>query len=314
MNSDFATKLRLTATVLGCTTHKELCGRFRDVNPATHCAVDRMNKWLQGRALPRSARLYDDWAKVLGTQRSGAWLASCTVDAFLAEICGLFDADPQSLLTNAWGSGRAASLRSRDEMSYLAGVYAAYSLAWSPYHLGSLIRGTLRLEPHRTATFAATYSEQVLGDTIQMVGEAEIAGRMICALLRGPASASLFFLCLSVPGPPARAISGILTGASVLGQDSRPTTGRMALIRVPDGAKLEMTNRYLDPAPGAIAADLDTSGVPLVDPAQTDALIRGFLLEGPATPGIDKIPASLQTQLTASLDRSYVAMRGNQPG
>ena len=50
-----AAKLRITAALLGCATRKELCARFRSVNPATEFDLERSYKWLQGRALPRSA-------------------------------------------------------------------------------------------------------------------------------------------------------------------------------------------------------------------------------------------------------------------
>ena len=49
---DIGLKLRLTAAVLACASRKDLCARFRAVNPATHCDLDRLHKWMQGRALP----------------------------------------------------------------------------------------------------------------------------------------------------------------------------------------------------------------------------------------------------------------------
>ncbi len=57
MTVAFATKLRLTAAVLGCRGRKEFCARFRAVNPGTHFDLDRSHKWLQGRALPRVERI-----------------------------------------------------------------------------------------------------------------------------------------------------------------------------------------------------------------------------------------------------------------
>ena len=56
----FAAKLRMAAAALGYTSRKELCARFRAVNPATQCDLDRLNKWVQGRALPRAASVYAD--------------------------------------------------------------------------------------------------------------------------------------------------------------------------------------------------------------------------------------------------------------
>ena len=92
MHAEFAAKLRLTAAVLGNATHKGLCARFRAVNPNTPCDIDRLHKWIQGRALPRSPQLYEDWAKVLGTHRPGTWLATCSMNEFRDEIALLFGA------------------------------------------------------------------------------------------------------------------------------------------------------------------------------------------------------------------------------
>jgi hypothetical protein len=86
---DFAARLRITALALGCATKKDLCARFQAANPQTQCDLDRLHKWTQGRALPRSAQVYEDWAKVLGTTRTGAWLATCAMDSFLAEVSAL---------------------------------------------------------------------------------------------------------------------------------------------------------------------------------------------------------------------------------
>ncbi len=52
----FAAKLRLAAATLGCSSRKEFCARFRSVNPATQCDIDRLNKWVQGRSLPGRPR------------------------------------------------------------------------------------------------------------------------------------------------------------------------------------------------------------------------------------------------------------------
>jgi hypothetical protein len=85
---DIGVKLRLTAAVLACASRKDFCARFRAVNPATHCDLDRLHKWMQGRALPRDLSFYDDWAKVLGLAQSGAWLAACPVEAFRGALRG----------------------------------------------------------------------------------------------------------------------------------------------------------------------------------------------------------------------------------
>ena len=40
-HEELAAKLRLTAAALGCTTHKDLCGRFSALNPATEFDLER---------------------------------------------------------------------------------------------------------------------------------------------------------------------------------------------------------------------------------------------------------------------------------
>lgn len=114
----------MTALVLGCTSRKDLCVRFRKVNPDTQFDLERANKWMQGRALPRNPQIYADWARVLGTERSTDWLARCTLDAFMAELVSLFNAGPATLRqladSPAVESGPAAGFA-------LYGHYACYS-------------------------------------------------------------------------------------------------------------------------------------------------------------------------------------------
>src|SRR5215475_6468444 len=46
----FHTKLRMAAAALGCSSRKEFCARFRNVNKTTQCDLDRLSKWMQGRS------------------------------------------------------------------------------------------------------------------------------------------------------------------------------------------------------------------------------------------------------------------------
>ena len=110
MVRDFGAKLRITAAVLGCASQKDLCARFREVNPGTTFELDRSYKWMQGRALPRSARLYEDWAALLGTGRPVAWLQSCTVDEFLELVCDRHEVSREALVARA-GLGAAPRRR-----------------------------------------------------------------------------------------------------------------------------------------------------------------------------------------------------------
>ena len=148
MAHELPAKLLLTQELLGCNSRKELCARFREVNPRTEFDLERSHKWMQGRARPRSARVYDDWAHLLGTERPPAWLAACTVDAFVDEVCRVFAADPEELKRRAGlDQPRAGAALAGGAVHYVCGAYAAYSLAWSPYHRGQIIRGSLLIEP-----------------------------------------------------------------------------------------------------------------------------------------------------------------------
>jgi hypothetical protein len=86
---------------------------------------------MQGRARPRSARVYEDWARLLGTDRPPSWLAACSLDAFVEEVSRIFDADAVALRLRAGGNGPGAPA-GRGAVHYVCGTYAAYSRAWSP--------------------------------------------------------------------------------------------------------------------------------------------------------------------------------------
>ncbi len=75
MAHDINRKLRVTATLLSAVTCKDLAAAFRRVNPITSFDIERAHNWIQGCARPREFRLYEDWARVLDLERSGAWNA-----------------------------------------------------------------------------------------------------------------------------------------------------------------------------------------------------------------------------------------------
>ncbi|WP_237216666.1 hypothetical protein [Falsiroseomonas oryziterrae] len=308
--SDFATKLRLTSAVLGCNGHKDLCARFRAVNPDTHFDLERAQKWFQGRSLPRSAGVYDDWAKVLGSTRSGVWLAASSVEAFVAELCALFSVTPRQLQDRLALQGRPGTTAPPDPPAlgsrYLAGEYACYSLAWSPYFLGQVIRGALTLDAQRgkSGIFAATYRETLLGRAIEFRGEATAVGRTLHLSLRhAEEGSSPLFMSLLLPGPPASALCGVMSGATLIGPDAQPSATRILVVRVPERA--DASNRYLAPEPGAVADDLEALGLDLASPAELDALALGFLDSGGAG-GPLQVDAAVQARFAAILDRAYL--------
>lgn len=303
---DLAAKLRLTAELLGCAGRKDLCARFRAANPATQFDLERAHKWLQGKALPRSASVYDDWAKVLGTSRSGAWLAACTLDAFLQEVCALYNADPIALMRQAemrHGEAATSVPRSRNSEDYLCGNYACYSSAWSPYYRGHLIRGALLIEPAQRGTgLSATYTESLFREPAAFSGPVILAGRTLHLHVREASGMPPLFITLIRPGPPASALCGVMSGATVVGPEPQPSMTRMAVIRVPEPA--DSSNRYLQPAPNAIAEDLLALGLRLDNPSETDALLRDLLIG--ARGGFDQVIEADQVRLVSALDRAYL--------
>jgi hypothetical protein len=279
------------------------------VNPATHFDVERSSKWLQGRALPRSAQVYDDWAKVLGTERSGSWLASSTVTAFLEEVCALFttDADTLRRRANERGSETVAH-RLNAAGAYLCGSYACYSLAWSPYYRGHLIRGALTIGPgHRSPVLVGSYTEAVLGGAVRFEGRVLLANHTVHLSLCDLSQHSPVFISLFLPGPPVSVMCGVMSGATLVGPESLPSTTRMVVVRVPGDAT--SSNRYLALAPGALGNDLQTIGLPLADPAGVDAAMREILSNGGEN-GLNQVPASQQVRLTLLLDKTYLDATG----
>ncbi len=313
MTQDFATKLRLTATLLGCGTHKDLCARFRAVNASTGFDLTRSEKWLQGRAMPRSPQVYEDWAKLLRTERPADWLVACSVDTFLAEVCARFDTDPEELRRRAGLTGAAASAAAwaaaGGARHYLCGHYACYSHAWSTYYRRRLIRGSLRIEPTRGSRLAATYSEAIAGGTVRLKGAVLLLGRTIHLDVRDEASQAPLFHTLFLPTPPASVLTGLMAGATLVGPVPEPSVSRFAAIRIPQAAtsRLDASNRYIETTAATVADDLKELDLefPALGEA-VDALLR--FLVGRRSGGFDQTPASAQARLVELFDRAYLPL------
>ena len=78
-------KLRFAAVVLGCTTCEEPALAFRSINPETSFDVERADKWLSGKAMPRGGDIYRDWSRLLDLDRPLEWMAACSAEE-LADI------------------------------------------------------------------------------------------------------------------------------------------------------------------------------------------------------------------------------------
>jgi hypothetical protein len=302
----FAEKLRMAAATLGCSSRKEFCARFRGVNQATQCDIDRLNKWVQGRSLPRASSVYADFAAVIGSAKSGRWIADCSLGEFAAELTERTGVDaatvamPDSLAPR--GNPRAAGLFGG--MAMLAGAFAAYSPAWSPHYRGRLLRGALRLVAGRSGSLIATYTESLIGREVRLTAEAMIRGRSMHFALREPDGGLPLFISLQVPGPPASVLCGVMSGSAFVAHDSLPSTCRIVFVRVPESPRLAGTNRYFDPVPGAIATDLAELGANIPESDRFDSFTRGFLGTCP-----DQATTQDQATFAGMLDRELLDVR-----
>ncbi|MGH8428838.1 MAG: hypothetical protein ACREUF_00385, partial [Solimonas sp.] len=299
----FATKLRMAAAALGCSSRKEFCARFRKANPATQCDLDRLNKWMQGRSLPRASSVYVDFATVIGVPKPGRWIADCSLEEFAAELAAHTGVDaatlavPDSLARR--GNPRAAGLLGG--VATLSGAFAAYSPAWSPHFRGRLVRGALRLTPGKGGALVATYTEALLGRNVHLTAEAWIGGRSMHFVVREPDGDMPLFISLLVPGPPASVLCGVMSGVAFVSHDSLPSACRIVFIRVQDTPSLDSTNRYLDPVPGAISADLVELGVHVREADRLDSVTRKFVGARP-----NQVTAQDQSTFASMLDRDHL--------
>jgi hypothetical protein len=313
MVRDFGAKLRITAAALGCASQKDLCARFRGVNAGTTFELERSYKWMQGRALPRSVRLYEDWAALLGTGRPVSWLQSCTVDEFL-ELVSDRHGVSQEMLAAQGGPGaapgpEAAAPEPREPPPghHLAGVYACYSHAWSPYFEGGIIRGTLAIEAAGGApALLATYSERVALGRVEVRGQVAVTGRSVHVDLAHPVQFRLA-MSLFLPGTLASVLAGVMSGASWVDADPQPAATRIVMLRIPGAtaAALEASNRYLDPAAEPLSSDLVALGLRVAHPAELDRLLAGFLAAYRPS-GYVKVGAEEHSRLAMAVDRLLI--------
>jgi hypothetical protein len=308
MAHELPAKLRLTAALLGCNSRKELCARFRAVNPSTAFDLERSHKWLQGRAQPRTAQVYEDWARLLGTERSGAWLGACTLDAFLDEVCALFAADRRDLVERAGlargGHAAAEASAGRAPVHYLCGAYAAYSHTWSLYFRGQLIRGSLLVQPGKGGRFPASYREALPAGPVELTGVLGMIGRMLHVELRDAGGGAPAYITAFLPGRPASLTCGILSGATFMSPDPEPSATRIAFVRVAPAAtgELHASNRYLPFSRATLAADLAALGVAPAEPEAAAAELARFLGGRDRRGGLDQVGQADQARLARLFD------------
>src|SRR4051812_3166054 len=80
-----ALKLKLTLVVLGISP-KDLCRRFTSVNPLTAFTIQNAYKWLGGKSAPRMSQVYNEWARILGGDLTGSFIAAASFEEFATAL------------------------------------------------------------------------------------------------------------------------------------------------------------------------------------------------------------------------------------
>lgn len=279
LHAQFARKLQLTAAALGCTTRKALCARFRSVNPATVCDVDRLHKWMQGRAMPRGQQFFEDWRLVIASERHAAWIAASSIEEFATELARGTGITLEDLWQREEGQQRRGDTPPAvlGTQRTLYGDFACYSHAWSPRYRGMLIRGALHIEPGARNRVQATYVEALVTGIARLSGEVLLSGGMLHVLLKDDADGLPLFLSAIAPGPPASVLCGILAGPALIAHAALPSATRYVAVRMPGGARLEASNRYLEAQPDVLAADLHAAGLGHAEMGRVADAVLAFL-------------------------------------
>ncbi|MFZ1426614.1 MAG: hypothetical protein WAS21_07600 [Geminicoccaceae bacterium] len=311
MFRDFAVKLRLAAVVLGCTTRKDLAAAFRGVNPATTFDVERADKWLSGKALPRGSDVYRDWSKLLALDHTFEWLASCSADELLAILTKRDGVAPNLLLERArdfpHGARRQpASRPTGTGAGFVEGAYACYSYAFTPYFPGWLIRSSMIIGPgHGQGSVA--YSHNMPPLPTRFSGDITFNGRgMQIALHQTVAGDMRIYMALFGPAPPATVLAGMLCGAAVVTPEPEPSAARIILIRLPaPSPAFDALYTAFQPEE-SIADDLALAGLQFSDRVEVDRRIKEYL---PARPhnGIEQVATEEYRELVEYFNREHYA-------
>ena len=303
-------KLRLTAALVGAATRKDLARAFHRVNAATAFDVERAHKWLQGKASPREPQVYEDWAKLLDLGQPAQWIADCDSAAFLDAVCSRHQRDPDVLRRQVDDLGVLASPQ-EERGPTLAGTYACYRHALSPYLQGRLVRGKLTMAITPAAQrFAATWQETLAtGHRLRFDGHATLRRELHIDVSDTAGDAHTVFY-LFPPAPLGSVLAGFMLCAPLLGPEVRPSITRIVMIRLP------AASARLDDAPGplapqeSVAADLVSFGMPVAEPEVVDQRIVAFL-GGSEGGGFDQIVGTAYRALAEVFDRSWLMARAS---
>jgi hypothetical protein len=299
--TDIPAKLRATMAALGCHTRKELVARFRTSNPRSACDIEPLHKWMQGRATPRLAGFYDEWAALIGLARPGAWIATCTLETFLAETTACSGFDDSTLRRSAAPKparlGPAAQTHGLlGGLASLCGTYLCWSRATSPHYPNHIIRGLLQLAPDRDASLRANYSEHLPSGEIVMEGRAAISGRTLNIEMGHPDSGLTMVIVAHVPGPPVSVLCGLSVGASALASEALPSAEAILAVRATMAGSANVPNGYMRICQSALSADLAAIGI--MGPASDAVAARAVSFLSP--PPL-QVPRAVQSGFASDL-------------
>lgn len=294
-------KLRLTAAHLGAASRKELAAAFRRVNANTTFDIGRADKWLQGRAQPRHSQVYEDWALVLELNQPGQWIADCSTNAFIDEICKRHARNRKALLRDMEKFGRRRRARPPDFLS-LAGRFVCYSHAWSSHNRGRLIRGELMAIASSWPTrLRATYKEVVPTGVLRLEGSITVGKRATHGCVGEDSSGiPIFTFCLFPAFPPASVLGGLMFGSTLLGATPQPFASRIVMVRLPATAPERLLDTAFLPAKASIAEDLAKHGLQTKDSAMVDQHLSTFLMSDAS--GLDHVSGPAYRALTEIFD------------
>jgi len=301
----------LAAVVLGCTSRKELAAAFRGLNPDTSFDVERADKWLSGKALPRAADVYRDLSKLLALDHPLEWLMSCSADELLAVLVKQGGVAPELLLESArsfpHGTRRQPASRPIDSgAGFVEGAYACYSYSFSPYFPGWLIRSSMIIGPgHGVGSVA--YSHNMPPEPTKFTGNITFNGRGMQIALHQTVSGDMrIHMALFGPAPPATVLAGMLCGAAVVTPEPEPSAARIILIRLPAPSPAFDALYTAFQPDESIADDLALAGMHFSDRDEVDRRIKEYL---PARPrnGIEQIATAEYRELVEYFNREHYA-------
>ncbi|WP_426954681.1 hypothetical protein [Muricoccus radiodurans] len=306
----FAEKLRLTAAALGCTSQKELALAFHRAHPDSAFDLARSYKWIQGRTLPRSAKVFEEWAALLDLGRSAAELLACSPEVFRRWITERHG--PVAVPVDGPGAGTERPGPPVRGTGALQGGFACFSHAQSPYFRGRIIRGSLTfgLAGARGGAPVARYAQAIAGGMARADGTVRMYGQTPCLELHAavPGLAPIY-MTLFRPTPPASVLAGMMLSFTVVDPDHQPPYAtRFLAVRVPDAAlvPLEASNRYLAAEEWPPSSDLAALGLAVGAAPELDACLAECLGDGREA-GSDRLPAAAVIRLTAACDRVWLA-------